>query len=166
MVSTVTGFLVVRAIHGFSTGFTPTGFTAFTADVVAESHRGRAMGWQGMFNNLGTTIGYALGAIIAKYCGVDWMYYVSAALAATAWMMFMQLPETRLEGHKRQFQFSMKQLFYFQSLIPQTLHTVLDFFLTLILVLFLLEYLLLLYDFYYLVLPTKMENVTMHALCD
>ena len=118
MVSTVTGFLVVRAIHGFSTGFTPTGFTAFTADVVAESHRGRAMGWQGMFNNLGTTIGYALGAIIAKYCGVDWMYYVSAALAATAWMMFMQLPETRLEGHKRQFQFSMKQLFYWPAWKP------------------------------------------------
>ncbi|MFM7639486.1 MAG: MFS transporter [Bacteroidota bacterium] len=117
-VGTVTGFLVVRAIHGFSTGFTPTGFTAFTADVVEESHRGRAMGWQGMFNNLGTTIGYALGALIAQYCGIDWMYYVSAALAATAWMMFMQLPETRMESHRRKFKFSLSQLFYWPAWKP------------------------------------------------
>ena len=118
MVSTVAGFLVVRAIHGFSTGFTPTGFTAFTADVVAESHRGRAMGWQGMFNNLGTTMGYALGALIAQYWGIDWMYYVSAGLAVTAWMMFMQLPETRVESHRRQFKFSAGQLFYWPAWKP------------------------------------------------
>lgn len=117
-VGTATGFLVVRAIHGFSTGFTPTGFTAFTADVVEESHRGRAMGWQGMFNNLGTTIGYALGALIAQYCGIDWMYYVSAALATTAWMMFMQLPETRMESHRRKFKFSLSQLFYWPAWKP------------------------------------------------
>lgn len=117
-VGTVTGFLVVRAVHGFSTGFTPTGFTAFTADVVAESYRGRAMGWQGMFNNLGTTIGYALGAIVAKYCGIDWMYYSSAALAAMAWLMFMQLPETRVESHRRKFQFSVGQLFYWPAWKP------------------------------------------------
>ncbi|MFM6952356.1 MAG: MFS transporter [Bacteroidota bacterium] len=120
-VGTVTGFLVVRAIHGFSTGFTPTGFTAFTADVVEESHRGRAMGWQGMFNNLGTTMGYALGALIAQYCGIDWMYYVSAALAATAWMMFMQLPETRMESHRRKFKFSLSQLFYWPAWKPSVI---------------------------------------------
>jgi MFS family permease len=110
--------LVVRAIHGFSTGFTPTGFTAFTADVVEESHRGRAMGWQGMFNNLGTTIGYALGALIAMHFGVNWMYYTSAALAATAWLLFLQLPETRIESNKRKFQFSLGQLFYWPAWKP------------------------------------------------
>jgi MFS family permease len=108
----------VRAIHGFSTGFTPTGFTAFTADVVEESHRGRAMGWQGMFNNLGTTIGYALGALIAMHFGVNWMYYTSAALAATAWLLFLQLPETRIESNKRKFQFSLGQLFYWPAWKP------------------------------------------------
>lgn len=117
-VTSVAGFLVVRAIHGFSTGFTPTGFTAFTADVVEESHRGRAMGWQGMFNNLGTTIGYVLGALIALHFGVDWMYYTSAALAATAWLLFMQLPETRVESNKRKFTFSLGQLFYWPAWKP------------------------------------------------
>ena len=120
-VSTVTGFLVVRAIHGFSTGFTPTGFTAYTADVVQESHRGRAMGWQGLFNNLGTTIGYALGAIIALHWGIDWMYYVSAALAATAWMLFMTLPETRIAAQKKEFKFRMGNLFYWPAWKPSVI---------------------------------------------
>lgn len=120
-VTTVAGFLVVRAIHGFSTGFTPTGFTAFTADVVAESHRGRAMGWQGMFNNLGTTIGYALGAIIAMYWGIHWMYYCSAALAATAWLLFMSLPETRIKKAKIGFEFKLANLFYWPAWKPSVL---------------------------------------------
>jgi MFS family permease len=120
-VSSVTGFLVVRAIHGFSTGFTPTGFTAYTADVVAESHRGRAMGWQGMFNNLGTTLGYALGALIALHWGVDIMYYASAALAATAWLLFMQLPETRVAANRRKFKFSIHQLFYWPAWKPSVI---------------------------------------------
>jgi MFS family permease len=108
-------------IHGFSTGFTPTGFTAYTADVVEESHRGRAMGWQGMFNNLGTTLGYALGALIALHWGINWMYYISAALAATAWLMFMQLPETRVASAKRKFRFSIHQLFYWPAWKPSVI---------------------------------------------
>jgi MFS family permease len=120
-VSTVAGFLAVRVIHGFSTGFTPTGFTAYTADVVEESHRGRAMGWQGMFNNLGTTLGYALGALIALHWGIDWMYYISAALAATAWLMFMQLPETLVASAKRKFRFSIHQLFYWPAWKPSVI---------------------------------------------
>ena len=120
-VTTVAGFLAVRVIHGFSTGFTPTGFTAYTADVVEESHRGRAMGWQGMFNNLGTTLGYALGALIALHWGINWMYYISAALAATAWLMFMQLPETRVASAKRKFSFSIHQLFYWPAWKPSVI---------------------------------------------
>jgi MFS family permease len=120
-VTTVAGFLAVRVIHGFSTGFTPTGFTAYTADVVEESHRGRAMGWQGMFNNLGTTLGYALGALIALHWGINWMYYISAALAATAWLMFMQLPETPVASAKRKFRFSIHQLFYWPAWKPSVI---------------------------------------------
>ncbi len=120
-VTTVAGFLAVRVIHGFSTGFTPTGFTAYTADVVEESHRGRAMGWQGMFNNLGTTLGYALGALIALHWGINWMYYISAALAATAWLMFIQLPETRVASAKRKFRFSIHQLFYWPAWKPSVI---------------------------------------------
>lgn len=118
LVTTAMGFLIVRAIHGFSTGFTPTGFTAFTADVVAESHRGRAMGWQGMFNNLGTTIGYGVGAIIALHFGVNILYYTSAALASLAWLLFMSLPETRTKSNRKEFVFNINNLFYFPAWRP------------------------------------------------
>ncbi|MEY2871427.1 MAG: hypothetical protein RLZZ146_1350, partial [Bacteroidota bacterium] len=71
--------------------------------------------------NLGTTLGYALGALIALHWGINWMYYISAALAATAWMMFMQLPETRVAFAKRKFRFSIHQLFYWPAWKPSVI---------------------------------------------
>jgi MFS family permease len=93
-VGTVLGFLLVRVVHGFSTGFTPTGFTAYTADIVPATHRGRAMGWQGLFNNAGTSLGYGLGAVIALHFGRDMMFLSSALFAIIALVIFYTLPET------------------------------------------------------------------------
>ncbi len=117
-VSSVGGFLLVRIIHGFSTGFTPTGFTAFTSDVIPASHRGRAMGWQGVFNNAGTSLGYGLGAVIALKFGRDAMFLTSSALAVFALMLFYSLPETKPAESKRKFEFSWKNLIYIPALSP------------------------------------------------
>lgn len=115
-------FLWVRVFHGFSTGFTPTGFTAFTADVVPESHRGRAMGWQGMFNNVGTTLGYALGAKIAYGLGSNWLFYFSSGFALLALLLFQMLPETRpLKTQKNKFEFKLTALFYWPAWKPSVL---------------------------------------------
>lgn len=94
LANAVTGFLLVRVIHGFSTGFTPTGFTAYTADIVPVTHRGRAMGWLGVFNNAGTSLGYGLGAVIALHFGQNTLFFSSAALALIALLIFSSLPET------------------------------------------------------------------------
>jgi len=94
LVGTIFGFLFVRVVHAFSTGFTPTGFTAYTADIVPSTHRGRAMGWQGLFNNAGTSLGYGLGAIIALHFGRDTMFICSALFALIAIVIFYTLPET------------------------------------------------------------------------
>ena len=119
--STVT-FLWVRVFHGFSTGFTPTGFTAFTADVVPESHRGRAMGWQGMFNNIGTTLGYVLGAKIAYSMGSNWLFYFSSGFAALAIVLFQMLPETKPKTDKKNsFEFKLSALFYWPAWKPSVL---------------------------------------------
>ncbi len=117
-VSSIGGFLWVRIIHGFSTGFTPTGFTAFTSDVIPATHRGRAMGWQGVFNNAGTSLGYGLGAVIALYYGRDMLFVSSAVLAVLALMMFYSLPETKPVESKRKFEFSWKNLIYKPALKP------------------------------------------------
>lgn len=101
IIGSVLGFLLVRVVHGFSTGFTPTGFTAYTADIVPSSHRGRAMGWQGLFNNAGTSLGYGLGALIALYFGRDMMFATSALFALMAIVIFYTLPETLPKDTKR-----------------------------------------------------------------
>lgn len=94
LIGTVFGFLLVRVVHGFSTGFTPTGFTAYTADIVPASHRGRAMGWQGIFNNAGTSLGYGLGAVIALHFGRNYLFAISGGFAVIALLLFATLPET------------------------------------------------------------------------
>ncbi len=115
-------FLWVRVFHGFSTGFTPTGFTAYTADVVPESHRGRAMGWQGMFNNMGTTLGYILGAKIAFHLGSNWLFYFSSGFAAIAILLFQWLPETKpIKSQKNKFEFKISALFYWPAWKPSLL---------------------------------------------
>jgi MFS family permease len=92
---TVWIFFLSRFLHGFSTGFSPTGFTAFTTDVVAEEKRGEALGWQGIFSNSGTAVGYAMGAWLVLCWGQDGLFLCSSILAAAAIVIFSLLPETK-----------------------------------------------------------------------
>jgi len=112
LIGSITAFLLVRAVHGFSTGFTPTGFTTYTADIIPESHRGRAMGWLGMFNNAGSSLGYGLGAIIALHFGRNQMFWFSSLLGIAALLLFWTLPETVQSSSKRKFEFKASSLLY------------------------------------------------------
>ena len=112
LIGSITAFLLVRAVHGFSTGFTPTGFTTYTADIIPESHRGRAMGWLGMFNNAGSSLGYGLGAIIALHFGRNQMFWFSSLLGIAALIIFGTLPETVQSSSKRKFEFKASSLLY------------------------------------------------------
>jgi MFS family permease len=112
LIGSITAFLLVRAVHGFSTGFTPTGFTTYTADIIPESHRGRAMGWLGMFNNAGSSLGYGLGAIIALHFGRNQMFWFSSLLGIAALFIFWTLPETVQSSSKRKFEFKASSLLY------------------------------------------------------
>jgi MFS family permease len=112
LIGSITAFLLVRAVHGFSTGFTPTGFTTYTADIIPESHRGRAMGWLGMFNNAGSSLGYGLGAIIALHFGRNQMFWFSSLLGIAALIIFWTLPETVQTSSKRKFEFKASSLLY------------------------------------------------------
>src|SRR3569833_1199529 len=61
--TTVTGFLLLRFFHGFSTGFKPTATSAYGSDVVHPSRRAEALGALAM----GYTIGQSLGPVIGSY---------------------------------------------------------------------------------------------------
>ena len=64
----VIGFLFLRFLHGFSTGFTPTAINAYIADIIPADRRGEALGISGFFFSLGMALGpYLGGEIMLRY---------------------------------------------------------------------------------------------------
>ena len=90
----VTGFLVVRFLHGLSTGFRPTGTSAFLTDISPPARRGEAFGYLGVAGNAGMALGPALGSWLAVDFGYDAMFLASSALGLAAYLMTLRLPET------------------------------------------------------------------------
>lgn len=94
LVSSVAAFLLLRFLHGFSTGFTPTGKSAYVADVVPVERRGEAMGLLGLSGSLGMAAGPALGGFIANQFNVDVMFYTSSAAAFLSVAVIWHMHET------------------------------------------------------------------------
>ncbi len=94
MVTTVAGFLLLRLLHGFSTGFKPTGTSAYVADVVPMNRRGEAMGILGVFGSLGIAAGPAVGGLVAQLYSTDIMFYASSASAILSVIILMGMKET------------------------------------------------------------------------
>jgi MFS family permease len=100
----VAGFLFLRFMHGFSTGFKPTATAAYVADVVPSEKRGEAMGILGICLSLGASSSPLLGSYIASRFGTDMMFYTSSVLAFGSIMVLLRLPETLKEKQPFSFQ--------------------------------------------------------------
>lgn len=100
LVTTVYGFLFLRFIHGFSAGFNPTGAVAYLADIVPHNKRGEALGMFGMVNNVGTSLGPAIGGAVANAYGVNTMFIVSAVSGVVATALLFVVKETLPEPRK------------------------------------------------------------------
>ena len=81
VLTSVAGFLFLRFLHGFSTGFKPTATSAYAADVVHESRRGEALGALSVGYTLGMSVGPMMGSYLVELFSYNTMFYVSAALA-------------------------------------------------------------------------------------
>ena len=92
--TTVWGFFLLRLVHGFSTGFQPTGTSAYVADLVPFHRRGEAMGLLGLFVSLGFAVGPALGAYVASWLSVEVMFYISSAFALLSVLVLIGMKET------------------------------------------------------------------------
>ena len=99
ILTTVSGFLLLRLLHGFSTGFTPTGQTAFLSDIIPAERRGEAMGYLGTAGTLGMAGGPAIGGVVAQHFGLDFMFYTSSACAIFSILIVMGIKETLVEKH-------------------------------------------------------------------
>jgi MFS family permease len=85
------GFFLLRFVHGFSTGFTPTGQSAYVSDIIPAERRGEAMGWLGTIGSIGMAFGPAIGGWVTREFGINSMFYLSSlcgfsAAAIVTWM--------------------------------------------------------------------------------
>lgn len=92
--SGVAAFLALRLLHGFSTGFKPTGTAAFLADVIPADRRGEAMGLLGIAGNLGMAAGPAVGGFIAQQLSLDAMFIASSGAALLSVLVMIRMRET------------------------------------------------------------------------
>lgn len=100
VLTTVAGFLLLRLLHGFSTGFSPTGVTAYITDTIPNNKRGEAMGWIGTAGALGMAGGPAIGGAVANNFGLDVMFYVSSFFALGSVAIMFTIGETLKEKKK------------------------------------------------------------------
>lgn len=94
LLTTVAGFILLRFLHGFSTGFKPTAATAFAADIVPIHRRGEAMGIMGVSMNLGASLFPPLGSFLVLQYSIEVMFYASSFLALISIGILMGLKET------------------------------------------------------------------------
>lgn len=115
---TVFSFLLLRFFHGLSTGFKPTGLSAYVADIVPPSRRGEAMGIIGMANSLGIAGGPVLGQEIMPFLpSLDALFYLSALVALFSILILLRMPETVRE--KQPFRWSVLRLRRSEVLEPR-----------------------------------------------
>jgi MFS family permease len=100
VVTTVMAFMALRLLHGFSTGFTPTGQAAYLSDIVPPERRGEAMGFLGTAGTMGMAGGPALGGLISIEFGINAMFYSSAFCAVIALVILSNIEETVLKKHR------------------------------------------------------------------
>lgn len=105
---TVWGFLMLRLVHGFSTGTKPTATAAYVTDVVPAQRRGEAMGTLGIFTATGMSLGPAIGSWLAERYSLNTMFYTSSVFALLSILILMQLPETL--PVKQRFRFGLLRL--------------------------------------------------------
>lgn len=119
LVATVAGFLSLRLLHGFSTGFTPTGSSAYIADVVPLNKRGEAMGIVGLCSSLGMAGGPFLGSSLAQVVSLKWVFWASSAAALLSILILTGMKETL--HPKQPFRLSLLKLNFKEILEPRVL---------------------------------------------
>jgi len=94
VLTSVAGFLFLRLIHGFSTGFKPTATSAYVADLVPPGKWGEAMGVHGVCFSTGLAIGPAIGSEITAHFSINYLFYCSSLFALLSIVILANMKET------------------------------------------------------------------------
>lgn len=87
----VSGFLMLRFIHGFSTGFAPTGYTFYAKG--NYSQQGKAISFQSAFYSAGMAVGPMFSSWIHENLGMDYVFYYGAYLGFLSLLMVLPLED-------------------------------------------------------------------------
>ena len=104
--TTVLPFLLLRLVHGFSTGFKPTGTAAYIADIVPVNRRGETLGMHGLIGSLGMAFGPALGGWVVQYFDINVLFYLSSLLSFLSIAILLNMKETLPKTRKEKFSIS------------------------------------------------------------
>ncbi|MDQ6471908.1 MFS transporter [Flavobacterium sp. LHD-80] len=113
ILSSVSGFLFLRLVHGFSTGFKPTATSAYVADIIPQERWGEALGLHGLCFSIGGALGPAIGGMVVNAFGIEVMFYSSSFLAFLSIVIVMNMKETlavKEKLHKSMFYLSRKDI--------------------------------------------------------
>lgn len=94
VLTSVAGFLFLRLLHGFSTGFKPTATSAYVADLVPSDKWGEAMGVHGVCFSTGLAIGPAIGSEITAQFPINYLFYCSSVFALLSIVILANMKET------------------------------------------------------------------------
>lgn len=119
--ATVTGFLLLRLLHGFSTGFKPTATAAFISDIIPFHKRGEAMGLLGVAGSLGMAAGPALGSRLTAATSLNTLFYCSSGLALLSLLVQGTLTETLPVAQRELFSWKLLKLKWDEILEPRVL---------------------------------------------
>jgi len=101
-------FLMLRFIHGFSVGASPTGATAMVIDELPIERRGSGMGIWGTFISVGIGVGQLIGSPTKAYLGTQGMFVLAAIFVGIALLFQLSVKET----------LSQKQRFTLSLIVP------------------------------------------------
>jgi MFS family permease len=97
ILTSVAGFLFLRLIHGFSTGFKPTATAAYIADLIPKSRWGEALGLHSLAFSIGMAIGPAAGSALTLWTSIDVLFYTSSVIALISVVILFNMKETLKE---------------------------------------------------------------------
>ncbi|TRW22317.1 MFS transporter [Flavobacterium zepuense] len=119
LLATVGGFLFLRLLHGFSTGFKPTATAAYVADIAPKERWGEALGIHGLCFSTGMAIGPAIGGYITLHFSINVLFYISSAFALLSIVILMNMKETL--PMKQKFSFALLKLSRRDIIAPEVL---------------------------------------------
>jgi MFS family permease len=120
-VHTVFGFLLLRFLHGFSTGTKPTATAAYVADIIPEDRRGEAQGMLGIFTATGMSIGPTIGSYLATFTTINVMFYTSSFFALGSILILLNMKETLPKAQKQAFSLKLFKIGWIDIFEPRVL---------------------------------------------